>query len=118
MTHIAKSKMDRQGLPLDLNRRNFLIGSSVAGLAFGYVAVTGVHGISEALAAGKFEPTAWYSIAPDGKITVMVGKAEMGQHVSSAMAQIVAEELEADWRMMKSPCRQRSQVQTIPCWAR
>ncbi|HEX9523031.1 MAG TPA: molybdopterin cofactor-binding domain-containing protein, partial [Reyranella sp.] len=43
---------------------------------------------------------AWYSIAPDGKITVMVGKAEMGQHVSSAMAQIVAEELEADWRMM------------------
>src|SRR6266446_2962077 len=95
MTHI-----DRKGLPLDLNRRNFLIGSSAAGLAFGYVEVTGVQGISEALAAGKFEPTAWYSIAPDGKITVMVGKAEMGQHVSSAMAQIVAEELEADWRMM------------------
>jgi isoquinoline 1-oxidoreductase beta subunit len=69
-------------------------------VAFGYVAVSGVHGISDALAAGKFEPTAWYSIAPDGKITVMVGKAEMGQHVSSAMAQIVAEELEADWRMM------------------
>ncbi len=95
MTHI-----DRKGLPLDLNRRNFLIGSRAAVLAFGYVAVTGVQGISEALAAGKFEPTAWYSIAPDGKITVMVGKAEMGQHVSSAMAQIVAEELEADWRMM------------------
>ncbi len=94
------TKIDRIGLPSDLKRRNFLIGSSAAGLAFGYVAVSGVHGISDALAAGKFEPTAWYSIAPDGKITVMVGKAEMGQHVSSAMAQIVAEELEADWRMM------------------
>ena len=94
------TKIDRIGLPSDLKRRNFLIGSSTAGLAFGYVAVSGVHGISDALAAGKFEPTAWYSIAPDGKITVMVGKAEMGQHVSSAMAQIVAEELEADWRMM------------------
>ena len=94
------TKITRIGLPSDLKRRNFLIGSSTAGLAFGYVAVSGVHGISDALAAGKFEPTAWYSIAPDGKITVMVGKAEMGQHVSSAMAQIVAEELEADWRMM------------------
>src|SRR6266851_1397918 len=94
------TKITRIGLPSDLKRRNFLIGSSAAGLAFGYVAVSGVHGISDALAAGKFEPTAWYSIAPDGKITVMVGKAEMGQHVSSAMAQIVAEELEADWRMM------------------
>src|SRR5216684_2536883 len=94
------TKIDRIGLPSDLKRRNFLIGSGAAGLAFGYVAVSGVHGISDALAAGKFEPTAWYSIAPDGKITVMVGKAEMGQHVSSAMAQIVAEELEADWRMM------------------
>jgi isoquinoline 1-oxidoreductase subunit beta len=94
------TNIDRIGLPSDLKRRNFLIGSGAAGLAFGYVAVSGVQGISDALAAGKFEPTAWYSIAPDGKITVMVGKAEMGQHVSSAMAQIVAEELEADWRMM------------------
>src|SRR5215475_8711317 len=93
MTHI-----DRKGLPLDLNRRTFLIGSTAAGLAFGYVAASG---LSDALAApGKFEPTIWYSIAPDGKVTVMVGKAEMGQHVSSAMAQIVAEELEADWRSM------------------
>src|SRR5262252_8960915 len=93
MTHIAKIPHKR----VDLNRRNFLIGSTAAGLAFGYV----VHGVSDALAApAKFAPTAWYSIAPDGKVTVMVGKAEMGQHVSSAMAQIVAEELEADWRMM------------------
>src|SRR5881394_2961010 len=82
---------------IDLNRRNFVIGVGVTGLAFGFVAT---HGISEALAAGSFGPTAWYSIGPDGKVTVMVGKAEMGQHVSSAMAQIVAEELEADWRMM------------------
>ncbi|MBN9487769.1 MAG: xanthine dehydrogenase family protein molybdopterin-binding subunit [Alphaproteobacteria bacterium] len=96
MTHIAKPQ--RQ---IDLRRRSFVIGASAAGLAFGYAAVHGVTGLSDALAANSFGPTAWYSIAPDGKITVMVGKAEMGQHVSSAMAQIVAEELEADWRLMQ-----------------
>src|SRR5689334_20193849 len=96
MTHIAK----RQG-QIDLRRRSFVIGASAAGLAFGYAAVHGVTGLSDALAANSFGPTAWYSITPDGKITVMVGKAEMGQHVSSAMAQIVAEELEADWRLMQ-----------------
>src|SRR5229473_3838687 len=82
----------------DLRRRSFLVGGTAAGLAFGYVAV---EGITTALAAGTFGPTAWYSIGPDGIITVMVGKAEMGQHVSSAMAQIVAEELEADWNKMR-----------------
>src|SRR5215813_11379551 len=93
MTHVS-----RKGLASNLNRRGFMIGSTATGLAFGYVAA---NGLGDALAApARFEPTAWYSIAPDGKVTVMVGKAEMGQHVSSAMAQIVAEELEADWRMM------------------
>ena len=94
------TKIDRIGLPSDLNRRAFLVGTGTAGLAFGYAAVSGLSGISEALAAGRFEPSVWYSIAPDGKVTVFVGKAEMGQHVSSAMAQILADELEADWRMV------------------
>src|SRR5258707_9587445 len=94
------TKIDRIGFPSDLDRRAFLVGTGAAGLAFGYAAVSGLSGTNEALAAGRFEPTVWYSIAPDGRVTVMVGKAEMGQHVSSAMAQIVADELEADWRMM------------------
>src|SRR6201995_5254150 len=88
MTHIERSP---------LRRRSFIVGASATGLAFGYVAATN---IKDALAANSFGPTAWYSIGPDGIVTVQVGKAEMGQHVSSAMAQIVADELEADWRMM------------------
>src|SRR6266404_1587065 len=94
------TKIDRIGLSPDLNRRAFLVGSGTAGLAFGYAAVSGLSGISEAFGASNFAPTIWYTIAPDGKVTVMVGKAEMGQHVASAMAQIVADELEADWRMV------------------
>ena len=44
-----------------------------------------------------FEPTIWYRIDPDGIVTVNVIRAEMGQHVGTALARILADELEADW---------------------
>ena len=82
-----------------LDRRSFLVGTAATGLVFGYVAVPQ---IKDALAApaANFEPTAWYAIGTDGKVVVTVGKAEMGQHISSTMAQLVAEELEASWKDM------------------
>jgi isoquinoline 1-oxidoreductase len=49
-------------------------------------------------AAAAFEPNAALTITPDGLITVHITKAEMGQGVGTALAQIVAEELEADWK--------------------
>src|SRR5260370_31484369 len=48
-----------------------------------------------------FEPTIWYSIGRDGRITVNIIRAEMGQHVGTALARIVADELEADWSKVK-----------------
>jgi len=44
-----------------------------------------------------YEPTIWYAIADDGKITMHIHMAEMGQHVGTALSRIIAEELEADW---------------------
>ena len=85
------------GEKLDLSRRSFIVGSSAAGLACAF-------GPSAALAlagADRFEPSVWYSIAPDGLVTVNVGKADMGQHVASTMAQLVAEELGAAWGDMR-----------------
>jgi isoquinoline 1-oxidoreductase len=57
-------------------------------------------GGTQAATATGLEPTAWYTIGNDGKVVVTVGKAEMGQHISSTMAQLVAEELEASWKDM------------------
>ncbi len=37
----------------------------------------------------------WLHIAPDGKITVMTGKVEMGQNIRTSLAQAVSEELHA-----------------------
>lgn len=82
-----------------LDRRSFLVGTAATGLVLGYAALSP---IGEALGATdasvSFEPTVWYSIGRDGKVVVVCGKAEMGQHVSSTMAQLVAEELEASWK--------------------
>ncbi len=85
--------------PTDLSRRSFLVGSAATGLVLGYAAVPG---IDQALAApSAFEPSVWYSIAPDGLVTVTCGKADMGQHIASTMAQIVAEELGSSWKDMR-----------------
>jgi isoquinoline 1-oxidoreductase len=52
-------------------------------------------------AAAKYEPNAFITITPDGLATVHVLKAEMGQGVGTALAQVVAEELETDWKDMR-----------------
>jgi CO/xanthine dehydrogenase Mo-binding subunit len=84
----------------DLSRRSFLVGAAATGLVLGYA---GVPGLNEALAAApaNFEPSVWYSISPDGLVTVTCGKADMGQHIASTMAQIVCEELGAKWSDMR-----------------
>src|SRR5437870_2010627 len=50
---------------------------------------------------GNFDPSVWYSISPDGLVTVTCGKADMGQHIASTMAQIICEELGANWKDMR-----------------
>ena len=81
-----------------LSRRSFVVGVGVAGLVCGMDVIPGA---SPAAAAAPYEPSVWYSISPDGIVTVNVGKADMGQHIASTMAQIVAEELGASWSHMR-----------------
>ena len=51
-----------------------------------------------ATAAAAFEPNAWLTITADGVITVHSNRVEIGQGIGTALAQIVAEELAADWK--------------------
>src|SRR5256885_13681516 len=88
--------------PAVLSRRSSLVGTAATGLALGYSGVPGMLGSDQALAAtSNFDPSVWYSISPDGLVTVTCGKADMGQHIASTMAQIVAEELGARWSDMR-----------------
>jgi mono/diheme cytochrome c family protein len=80
-----------------LSRRGFLIGAAGASLAFGFTK----PGLSEtnptAPVQGAFEPAIWYSMERDGIVTVNIIRAEMGQHIGTALARILADEFEVDW---------------------
>ncbi len=88
----------------ELDRRSFLRATLIAGGAL--VIGTSVPFASRAEErftllpaepAADFQPNAFIKIAPDGKVTVVVGQAEMGQGVLTSIPMIVADELEVDW---------------------
>lgn len=95
-----KSLQKEQGL----TRRGFLAGSTSAGLLMGLGAL--LPGATLEAAAAEmsksgtskiFSPAVWFEIQEDGAIVVNIAKAEMGQHVGTALARIVADELGAQW---------------------
>ncbi len=87
-----------------VSRRTFLAGSAGTTLIMGLGVVLpgcsreeAVDDISAAAASRSFAPTVWFAIDGRGDIVVNIAKAEMGQHVGTALARIVADELGASW---------------------
>ena len=80
-----------------LSRRDFLtVGAAAgAGLVIGFYLPHGSRG-----ARDTFAPNAYLKITPEGKITVVVARSEMGQGVRTSLPMILAEELEADWKQI------------------
>lgn len=50
--------------------------------------------------ATPFQPDLLIRIDPDGKITLTVYRSEMGQGVRTSLAMLLADELDADWKMV------------------
>jgi isoquinoline 1-oxidoreductase subunit beta len=81
-----------------LSRRAFV----AVGVAAGTGLVIGFylpHGSSSS--AQAFSPNAYLRITPDNKVTIVVARSEMGQGVRTALPMILAEELEADWKLIE-----------------
>ena len=83
--------------PAELTRRSFLVGSVGTGVLMGFAAVLPAGCAREELQAKNFVPTLWFELSPDGTVVVNITKAEMGQHVGTALARVVADELGASW---------------------
>jgi isoquinoline 1-oxidoreductase beta subunit len=83
--------------PANTGRRHFLIGVGViaGGVAAGQLLRPYLVGGSEA-APKEFKPHAFVRIGADDRVTVIIGKSEMGQGVSIGLPMILAEELDVN----------------------
>src|SRR5215207_3782718 len=81
-----------------LSRRNFVVGAAAAAggtLALGFKAPF----VTEAAAQnGAAEVNVWVAIKPDETCVIRFARSEMGQGTRTGLAQLVAEELECDWK--------------------
>ena len=87
--------------PVSITRREFLVRSAAtaAGTFFsiGLPALVESQSAQAAMGTAGFTPSIWFTVTPDGKTTMHIVKAEMGQHIGTGLAQIIAEELEVKW---------------------
>ena len=80
-----------------VTRRQFLVGGAAVGAGL----VVAFYLPRKRETPGRqndFAPNAYLHIAPDGKVTVVVARSEMGQGVRTALPMMLAEELDADWQ--------------------
>ena len=79
------------------SRRNFIKAS---GLVIGFTLPVASR-LAQAATPAEFKPNAYLRVGADDRVTVVVGLSEMGQGVHTAIPQLVAEELDADWTRVR-----------------
>jgi isoquinoline 1-oxidoreductase beta subunit len=82
-----------------VSRRTFVVGSAAAGggLALGFNLPFADPASAQSTALGT-EVNIWVAIKPDDTCVIRIARSEMGQGTITGLAQLVAEELECDWK--------------------
>jgi len=86
---------------MKLSRRAFIVGSAAAGggLAIGMRLPLGAGSAdAQSAPAAGAEINAWVVVKPDDTCVIRIARSEMGQGTLTGLAQLVAEELECDWK--------------------
>ena len=93
------------GTIVNVSRRSFLTGVAAGSLILSvslpvraedekYAGEGMAHGLRE-------DPKIFIAVAPDGTITVLCHRSEMGQGVRTSFPMVIADEMEADWARVK-----------------
>ena len=85
------------------SRRRFIIDTSIVGsglmLGIGsFSASASPHDPNIMMSASSPEVNAWVNIKPDDTVVIRIVRSEMGQGTRTGLAQLVAEELECNWK--------------------
>jgi isoquinoline 1-oxidoreductase beta subunit len=86
----------------EISRRNFIVGSAAVaggGLALGLDLPSA--SAQQAQDAGS-EVGIWVVVKPNNDCVIRIARSEMGQGTLTGLAQLVAEELECDWRRVST----------------
>ena len=88
------------------SRRAFIGAGTVAGGGFllgvaGFTFAPSRYSLVSADATEKGQLTTWITITPDNVITILIPHCEMGQGTPTALAMMAAEELGADWKLIR-----------------
>ncbi|MGB5763628.1 MAG: molybdopterin cofactor-binding domain-containing protein, partial [Sedimenticolaceae bacterium] len=84
-----------------ISRRDFLIGSAIAGAGLSLGMYLPVGGVAQAAEKTR-EVNAWVVIESDDSVIIRIARSEMGQGTLTGLAQMVAEELDCDWSKVRT----------------
>jgi len=97
-------RTSKHGRPWTPTRRSFLkdAGTTAAALVLGVHSPFAESGqAASPPAPAIFDPNVFLRIDPDNTVTILSKHFEMGQGITTGLATLVAEELEADWSQMR-----------------
>src|SRR5713101_6314434 len=91
-------KKTLSGKTTNLSRRKFIVSSAAAGGGLALGLKLPFAGSAEAATAAGTEVNVWVVVKPDSSCVIRIARSEMGQGTLTGLAQLVAEELECDWK--------------------
>ncbi|HEY5177394.1 MAG TPA: xanthine dehydrogenase family protein molybdopterin-binding subunit [Terriglobales bacterium] len=90
---------------MKVDRREFLKGAAAGatGLVIGFYLPNRLEArAAAAVEAVPFAPNAWIRIGTDDTVTLVIDKSEMGQGVVTSLSMLIVEDLECDWKKIRT----------------
>jgi isoquinoline 1-oxidoreductase beta subunit len=86
---------------MELNRRHFVASAVAGAFSLGWSLPSSAQ-TTTAPTAGGAEVGIWAVVHPDDTIVIRIARSEMGQGTFTGLAQLVADEMDADWNRVRA----------------